>query len=84
MKVINYTAKVLHDGHLPLPEKIREEMGLTVNSTVKITLEKSTHRDEAIKVYGLWSDRSDKKDGSEYVDNIRTDWDDRTKRIDNA
>ncbi|KAF5424239.1 MAG: hypothetical protein C5S41_05535 [Candidatus Methanomarinus sp.] len=40
MKVINYTAKVLPDGHLSLPEDIKKEMGLIVNSTVKITLEK--------------------------------------------
>ncbi len=42
MKAINYIAKVLPDGHLSLPEDIKKEMGLIVNSTVKITLEKKS------------------------------------------
>ena len=44
MKAINYIAKVLPDGHLSLPEDIKKEMGLIVNSTVKITLEKKFAR----------------------------------------
>jgi len=35
MKAINYTAKVFPDGHLSLPEDIKEEMDLIVNSTVR-------------------------------------------------
>jgi hypothetical protein len=84
MKAINYTAKVLPDGHLSLPENVKKEMGLAVNSTVKITLEKTTRRDEAVKAFGVWSERGDIKDGVEYVEDIRAGWDKRTKRIDNA
>ncbi len=35
MKTINYTAKVLPDGHISLPYKIKEAMGLAVDSVVK-------------------------------------------------
>ena len=31
MRAINYTAKVLPDGHISLPYEIKEAMGLTVN-----------------------------------------------------
>ncbi|MCL7413179.1 MAG: hypothetical protein M8353_06130 [ANME-2 cluster archaeon] len=55
MKVIHYTAKVLNDGHLSLQENVKKEMGLAVNSTVKITLEKTIHRDEAVDAFGVWS-----------------------------
>lgn len=84
MKAIHYTAKVLSDGHLSLPENVKKEMGLVVNSTVKITLEKNTRREEAVKAFGVWSKRGDIKDGVEYVEGIRTGWEKRTKRIDNA
>jgi hypothetical protein len=84
MKVINYTAKVLPDGHLSLPEDIKKEMGLIVNSTVKITLEKKNRKDEAIRAFGVWSERTDIKNGTEYIENTRTGWDKRSKRIDNA
>ncbi len=38
MEGIKYIAKVLPDGHLSLPEEIREKMGLTANSRVKVVL----------------------------------------------
>ena len=84
MKAINYIAKVLPDGHLSLPEDIKKEMGLIVNSTVKITLEKKIRKDEAIRAFGVWSERTDIKNGTEYIEKIRTGWNKRSKRIDNA
>ncbi|MEA2033880.1 MAG: hypothetical protein U9N40_00060 [Euryarchaeota archaeon] len=84
MKTINYTAKILPDGHIPLPEKIKKEMGLAVNSVVRITLERDTPRENAIKAFGAWSEKSEIKGGVEYVDDIRSGWDKRTKRIDNV
>ncbi|MCK5217675.1 MAG: hypothetical protein KAJ93_07795 [Methanosarcinales archaeon] len=84
MKAINYIAKVLPDGHLSLPEDIKKEMGLIVNSTVKITLEKKNRKDEAIRAFGVWSERTDIKNGTEYIEKIRTGWNKRSKRIDNA
>jgi hypothetical protein len=84
MKAINYIAKVLPDGHLSLPEDIKKEMGLIVNSTVKITLEKKIRKDEAIRAFGVWSERTDIKNGTEYIEKIRTGWNKRSNRIDNA
>jgi len=84
MKVINYTAKVLPDGHISLPHEIKEAMGLAVNSVVKITLEKDMRKEDALKAFGVWSEKSDIKDGTEYVEDIRRGWGKRTKRIDNA
>ena len=84
MKVINYTAKVLPDGHISLPHEIKEAMGLAVNSVVKITLEKDVRKEDAMKAFGIWSERGDIKSGIEYVEDMRSGWDKRTKRIDNA
>ncbi|MBW6470326.1 MAG: hypothetical protein K0A90_03800 [Methanosarcinaceae archaeon] len=84
MKVINYTAKVLPDGHISLPYEIKEAMGLVVNSVVKITLEKDVKKENAMNAFGIWSERDETKSGIEYVENIRSGWDKRTKRIDNA
>ena len=84
MKAINYTAKVLPDGHISLPNEIKEEMGLAVNSVVRVRLERDVKKENAIKAFGTWSDRSEIKSGIEYVEDIRSGWDKRTKRIDNA
>jgi len=78
-KAIYYSARVLPDGHLSLPEEIRKEMGLTVHSIVKVTLETDRRRDRAIRAFGVWSDRMDIKDGAEYTKKIRTEWDKRTE-----
>lgn len=82
MKAINYTAKILPDGHISLPGEIKEAMSLAVNSTVRVTLEKCTQRDTAIKAFGIWSERSEIGDGVKYVEDIRSGWGGRTKRID--
>ena len=84
MKAINYTAKVLPDGHISLPNEIKEEMGLAVDSVVRVTLERDVKKENAIKAFGVWSERNEIKDGVEYVEDIRAGWDKRTKRIDNA
>jgi len=84
MKTINYTAKVLPDGHISLPNEIKEEMGLAVDSVVRVTLERDVKKENAIKAFGVWSERNEIKGGIEYVDDIRSGWDKRTKRIDNA
>ena len=84
MKTINYTAKILPDGHISIPEKIKKEMGLAVNSVVRVTLESDTSRENIIKAFGAWSERSEIKDGVAYVEDRRSGWDKRTKRIDNV
>lgn len=38
MKVIEYTGEVLPDGHLSLPDRIREELSLSPHRSVKITI----------------------------------------------
>ena len=84
MKTINYTAKVLPDGHISLPYEIKEAMGLAVDSVVKITLERDVQKESVMKAFGIWSERSEIKGGIEYVEDIRSGWDKRTKRIDNV
>ncbi|MCX9014424.1 MAG: hypothetical protein OIN89_06480 [Candidatus Methanoperedens sp.] len=84
MKSLNYTARVLSDGHISLPAEIKEAMGLAVNSVVKITLERDLRKEDAINAFGAWSERSEIEGGVEYVEDIRSGWDKRTKRIDNA
>ncbi len=36
MKTINYSAKVLPDWHLSLPEEIIEKFGLSINSRIEV------------------------------------------------
>ena len=84
MKTINYTAKVLPDGHISLPYNIKEAMGLAVDSVVKITLERDVQKENAMEAFGVWSERNEIKGGIKYVDDIRSGWDKRTKRIDNV
>lgn len=84
MKAIEYIAKVLPDGHLSLPEEIKEKMGLSANSRVKVVLEREAKREKAIEAFGTWSDRSDIKDGVEYVEEMRAGWSERTARIDHV
>jgi len=77
-----YIAKILPDGHLSLPEEIKKKMGLTANS--RVNLEREAKREKAIEAFGAWSERSDIKDGVEYVEKMRAGWRGRTARIDNA
>ena len=84
MKAIEYIAKVLPDGHLSLPEEIKEKMELTANSRVKVVLEREAKREKAIEAFGAWTGRSDIKDGVKYVEKMRAGWSKRTARIDNA
>lgn len=83
MKTINYSAKVLPDGHLSLPEEIIEKLGLAINSTVEVTLKVDRKRESAIKAFGAWSKRNDIKDGAGYVSKIREEWTERTGTINN-
>jgi len=84
MKAIKYIATVLPDGHLSLPEGIKEKMGLTPNSRVKVVLEKEEQREKAIEAFGVWSERNDIKDGVEYVEKVRSGWSERTAKIDDV
>lgn len=84
MKAVEYIAKVLPDGHLSLPEKIKEEMGLMADSRVRVVLEREVHREKAMEAFGTWSERSDIKNGVEYVEKIRAGWNERTARIDDV
>ncbi|MBC2699268.1 MAG: hypothetical protein HF974_13240 [ANME-2 cluster archaeon] len=59
-------------------------MGLAVDSVVKITLERDVQKENAMEAFGVWSERNEIKGGIEYVDDIRSGWDKRTKRIDNV
>lgn len=77
MKAVNYTAKILSDGHLSLPQEIRQELDLAVNTMVNVTLKIDTRREKAIKAFGAWSDRTDIKNGIEYTEKIRSEWDER-------
>ena len=63
MNAIKYIAKVLPDGHLSLPEEIKEKMGLAANSRVKVVLAREAQREKAIEAFSAWSERSDIKDG---------------------
>ncbi len=72
MKAVNYTAKILSDGYLSLPQKIRQELDLSVNTLVKVTLKIDTSREKAIKAFGAWPDRTDIKNGIEYTEKIRS------------
>jgi bifunctional DNA-binding transcriptional regulator/antitoxin component of YhaV-PrlF toxin-antitoxin module len=80
MKAMTYIAKVLPDGHLSLPEEIKEKMGLTANSRVKVVLEREAQREKALEAFGAWSEREDIKSGVEYVEEIRAGWNKRTAR----
>jgi bifunctional DNA-binding transcriptional regulator/antitoxin component of YhaV-PrlF toxin-antitoxin module len=84
MNAIKYIATVLPDGHLSLPEEIKEKMGLAANSRVKVVLEREAKREKAIEAFGAWSERSDIKDGVEYIEKMRAGWSERTARIDNV
>ena len=77
MKSVNYTAKILSDGHLSIPQEIRQELDLSVNTLVKVTLKIDTRREKAIKAFGAWSDRTDIKNGIEYTEKIRSEWNER-------
>lgn len=84
MKVINYSAKVLPDGHLSLPEEIFEKMGLAINSRVEVTLKLDLKRENAIKAFGAWSKKNDIKDGVNFVSKIRNEWNERSETINNV
>ena len=84
MKTVNYSAKVLPDGHLSLPEEIFEKLGLAINSTVEVTLKLDRKRERAKKAFGAWSERNDIKDGTGYVSEIREEWNKRSERIFNG
>lgn len=81
MKTVNYSAKVLPDGHLSLPAEIFEKLGLTINSSVEVTLKLNRKRENAINAFGTWSKRNDLKDGTEYVSKIRGEWNKRTEMV---
>jgi hypothetical protein len=84
MIAINYSAKVLPDGHLSLPDEIKKKMGLAVNNTVKVILEIDIRNEKAIKAFGVWSARNDIKAGVDYVSKLRGGWNERTETIDNV
>lgn len=81
MKTINYSAKVLPDGHLSLPKEIIEKLGLAINSTVEVTLKLDRKRERARNAFGAWSEREDIKDGVVYVSKMREEWNNRSERI---
>jgi hypothetical protein len=81
MKSINYSAKVLPDWHLSLPEEIIEKLDLAINSRVEVTLKLEPVKENAIKAFGAWSERDDIKDGVSYVSKIREEWKERTETI---
>ncbi len=51
---------------------------------MKVVLEREAQREKAIEAFGAWSERSDIKDGVEYIEKMRAGWSDRTARIDNV
>jgi len=84
MKNINYSAKVLPDWHLSLPEEIIKKFGLAINSRVEVTLKLDPKKENAIKAFGAWSERTDIKDGVDYVSKIRAEWNNRTETVNNV
>ena len=52
MKVIEYIGEVLPDGHISLPDKIREELNLNPHCNMRITITVETSRtlDEAVQL----------------------------------
>jgi hypothetical protein len=38
MKVIEYVAEILPDGHLSLPAEVREQLNLSAHRHIKVTL----------------------------------------------
>ena len=38
MRTVEYTGKILPDGHLSLPDEIRKSSGLKIDTPVKVTL----------------------------------------------
>lgn len=38
MKTVEYTGRILPDGHLSLPDEIRKSFGLRIDTPVKVTL----------------------------------------------
>ena len=51
---------------------------------MKVTLERDVRKENAMNAFGIWSERSEIEGGIEYVEDIRSGWDKRTKRIDNV
>ena len=49
-----------------------------------VVLEREAQREKAIEAFGAWSERSDVRDGVEYVEKMRVGWSERTARIDNV
>ena len=48
MRTVEYTGRILPDGHLSLPDAIRESFGLKIDSPVKVTLTLEYNRKENI------------------------------------
>ena len=46
MNTKEYIAEVMMDGHLSLPEKIAQELGLKPHAKVKVTIEKSDQEEQ--------------------------------------
>ena len=48
MKTVEYTGRILRDGHLSLPDAIRKNFGLKIDTPVKVTLTLEYNKKENI------------------------------------
>lgn len=57
---LEYDAKILPDGHLPLPDKIKERLHLKSDDTVKIIVVKEYAKKPSARflaTFGSWDDK---------------------------
>lgn len=57
---LEYDAKILSDGHLPLPNKIKERLHLKPEDTAKVILVKGYAQkpsERFLKTFGSWDDK---------------------------
>ena len=57
---LEYNAKILPDGHLPLPDKIKERLHLKSDDTVKIIVVKEyagKPSEKFLATFGSWDDK---------------------------
>ncbi len=90
---IEYNAKVLSDGHLSCPENIKRKLHLSNGSEIKVILLRLTEptkecnnsKKEAsfaeLPVCGIWADREDMKESTEWVNRLRAGVNDRQRRL---
>ena len=65
-------------------KRLKRRWDWRLTARVKVVLEREAQREKAIEAFGAWSERSDVRDGVEYVEKMRAGWSERTASIDNV